>query len=788
MANDAALGRAVLELATDDTKLSAGLADAKAQTGGLDKAFGGAGAQASRFGDRVDKLGSQLSLAGKASSLLSSTFGQFTLAGIASNAIGKLTGEVSQFIATGLKLPAVEQSFGRLSSAMGINGQAMLANMSTATRGMVANYDLMTSANKAMLLGLPVTAASMGDLAKTATILGKAMGQDATKSLDDLITALGRSSPMILDNLGLTVKVGEANEAYAAKLGKTVESLTEAEKKMAFYEAAMEAARRKTAELGEQTRTLGDIATSVWTQIGNVISTMAGKINVGVGAILSSTKNLIQYFKDVAIYGNPWDAIQAAAIRASHVYRGDINLAVEKVTTTIKTSTTATKAHKEALAEVAQISPEVQRALDLLAGAHQHEAAATKFAEASWHAWENTVSKALQNVGKLATPLKLIGRDLSGIVPQVGSAAATGGNLAGSPLLPVTSALAASMGAALQQLPQMLIAALTGGGGLKGAMSGMGSLLGSTLGKSIGAGIKALGKFGGPIGEAIGALAGPLMEKIFGMFGSAGRDAVKDFVGGFGGFDAFHAMLAEKLPADAERLWIALTQGVGKNNPAEAKRVIDEITAALEAEKTKTAEAAEATADAAAVQQEALDAIAAKYAESFAAIDTEYKKLNDSVAAEAEEAEMGAQERLDRARMEELEKQRAALEAQQAAEVASKKETFGEVLAAGIDVNERLRGVFGEPLKIPYEFVGLNGPAIPMAGGGSGRVTRPTLFYSGGNEDYAFSGEGRSFGLGALAQRAIVIDHTTMLDGRVVARNQIRHTPKALAGVGVRSR
>lgn len=35
---------------------------------------------------------------------------------------------------------------------------------------------------------------------------------------------------------------------------------------------------------------------------------------------------------------------------------------------------------------------------------------------------------------------------------------------------------------------------------------------------------------------------------------------------------------------------------------------------------------------------------------------------------------------------------------------------------------------------------------IPMAGGGRGRVTGPTLFYSGGNEDFAFSGEGKGFG------------------------------------------
>ena len=55
----------------------------------------------------------------------------------------------------------------------------------------------------------------MADMAGAAVTLGQAMGQGPNKSLDDLITALGRSSPLILDNLGLTVKVGEANKEYA---------------------------------------------------------------------------------------------------------------------------------------------------------------------------------------------------------------------------------------------------------------------------------------------------------------------------------------------------------------------------------------------------------------------------------------------------------------------------------------------------------------------------------------------------------------------------------------------
>lgn len=50
---------------------------------------------------------------------------------------------------------------------------------------------------------------------------------------------------------------------------------------------------------------------------------------------------------------------------------------------------------------------------------------------------------------------------------------------------------------------------------------------------------------------------------------------------------------------------------------------------------------------------------------------------------------------------------------------------------------------------VRYHTEGDNAPgAIPMAGGGFGRAMGPTLFFSRGNEDFAFSGEGRSFSSG----------------------------------------
>lgn len=308
--------------------------------------FAALGTQAPRalldLADATKKVEPPMTLAGKAAGLLQSTLGQFTVAGLASSAIQSMVSGLGDFVAIGVKLPAVQASFDRLTGAIHQSGAEMLGNMAVATRGMVGNYDLMLSANKAMLLGLPVTSASMGELAKTATVLGKAMGQDATKSLDDLITALGRSSPMILDNLGLSVKVGDANEAWAKKLEKTADQLTDSEKKMAFYSAAMEAARKKTQELGEQTQTLGDIASTVWTKVGNVVSEAAKTTDVGLGSVLSSGKEFARFLTDTASFGFAM-ATQMAATRAE----------IAAVGKSVADVSAATAAAKDPLAEYA---------------------------------------------------------------------------------------------------------------------------------------------------------------------------------------------------------------------------------------------------------------------------------------------------------------------------------------------------------------------------------------------------------------------------------------------------
>jgi hypothetical protein len=93
----------------------------------------------------------------------------------------------------------------------------------------------------------------------------------------------------------------------------------------------------------------------------------------------------------------------------------------------------------------------------------------------------------------------------------------------------------------------------------------------------------------------LGSLLGPLASKIGSFFSglfdrNKGRDLVEQFAQSMGGFDALHAKL-NTLGAAGEQLWIRLTQGVGRNNPEQAKAAIEAIQAAFAGQEDMTARA-----------------------------------------------------------------------------------------------------------------------------------------------------------------------------------------------------
>ena len=187
---------------------------------------------------------------------------------------GGLLFTVKKFATLGGEIDGIERGFQSLAGGIG-QANELLSAMDKALDGTVSRLDLMRNANQAILLGLPASAKEMAELANVAQRLGVAIGRDATLAFQDLVTGIGRQSRMILDNLGIIVNTELAYKTFAKTLGRTVEQLTDAEKKQAFYNATLDSARAKVASLGPEILTPAQAIARLDAQFKNLINSLA---------------------------------------------------------------------------------------------------------------------------------------------------------------------------------------------------------------------------------------------------------------------------------------------------------------------------------------------------------------------------------------------------------------------------------------------------------------------------------------------------------------------------------
>ncbi len=83
-------------------------------------------------------------------------------------------------------------------------------------------------------------------VAKGASI---ALGRDMGDAMDRLVRGAAKLEPEILDELGIMVRLDEATENYAAKIGKTAAALTQYERRQAFINAINEQGLEKFEEI-----------------------------------------------------------------------------------------------------------------------------------------------------------------------------------------------------------------------------------------------------------------------------------------------------------------------------------------------------------------------------------------------------------------------------------------------------------------------------------------------------------------------------------------------------------
>lgn len=198
---------------------------------------------------------------------------------------GLIAGEIAilkkifDFGREGAVVVQTKESFDRLLGSLGA-APDLLDEMQAAS-GMTVSQMKLMSATTTLLAGtsqelgqeLADNAIKILEIAKAANKLNPSLG--STEFLyQSLMTGIKRGSPMIIDNTGITLKLSEAYEGLAAKLGKSVEELTSEEQKMAILNATVEAGDRIIQQVGGTT----DSATDNFDRMTAAIIDQAEKI------------------------------------------------------------------------------------------------------------------------------------------------------------------------------------------------------------------------------------------------------------------------------------------------------------------------------------------------------------------------------------------------------------------------------------------------------------------------------------------------------------------------------
>lgn len=143
---------------------------------------------------------------------------------------GAIINFANEAMRLGDELQKVSQGFARF------GGEANLQQLRKATNGLLTDLELMKTATKAGTFGIGI--GEMGNLLQFAKRRAQETGQEVDYLVDSIVTGIGRKSPLILDNLGIS-----ATQLRSKLNGVSVEAASVADVSRAVGEIATEQLR-----------------------------------------------------------------------------------------------------------------------------------------------------------------------------------------------------------------------------------------------------------------------------------------------------------------------------------------------------------------------------------------------------------------------------------------------------------------------------------------------------------------------------------------------------------------
>lgn len=172
------------------------------------------------------------------------------------------------------------QGLNQLGAASGVAMGSLAKQFTEASGGAISLRESMEATAKAISSGMTQKQfLQLGDVAKKAS---QALGVNMSDAVSRLTRGITKLEPELLDELGLFTKVGKSSEDYARSVGKSVDSLTDFEKRQAFANAVLKEGIDKFNEIDIPTNPYDKLLAS----LKNIAQTILEVLNKAFGPLV----------------------------------------------------------------------------------------------------------------------------------------------------------------------------------------------------------------------------------------------------------------------------------------------------------------------------------------------------------------------------------------------------------------------------------------------------------------------------------------------------------------------
>lgn len=197
----------------------------------------------------------------------------------------------------GAKLQEARNAFEDYTRSVGENSNEILAKLRAASSGTISDMGLITTASKAMSLGVVKNGTQMANLLEIARNKARLFGMDTTEAFNDIVTGIGRGSPLILDNLG--IRIPEAFE-------EMTKGMSGADKTATLLNMVLEEGNNQLSKMGPLTNSAADDLRAFETSVENLKGSFGELMTTALSPfvtdlktdVIPAVREAIQVFQD----------------------------------------------------------------------------------------------------------------------------------------------------------------------------------------------------------------------------------------------------------------------------------------------------------------------------------------------------------------------------------------------------------------------------------------------------------------------------------------------------------